>query len=113
MLLTEVTEGIEGTGIRAGVIKLASGTVISPLERIFFTAAARVNRETGVPIITHTQLGTQGPEQAELLFSRRELILARLPSAICAEMPQIFPTMRQCCVRVSLMPLIDCFRLGG
>lgn len=69
MLLTEVTEGIEGTGIRAGVIKLASGTVISPLERIFFTAAARVNRETGVPIITHTQLGTQGPEQAELLLA--------------------------------------------
>ncbi|CAM4063759.1 phosphotriesterase [Deinococcus marmoris] len=68
MMLREVTDGIGTTGIRAGVLKLASSRdEISPYERVFFRAAARVQRETGVPIITHTQEGRQGPQQAELL----------------------------------------------
>lgn len=70
MMLTEVTQGIEGTGIKAGVIKLASSyQQITPMEEIFFKAAARVQRETGVVIITHTQRGTMGPQQADLLIA--------------------------------------------
>lgn len=69
MMITELTEGIGGTGIRAGVIKLASScNVITPMEEIFFRAAARAQRETGCVIITHTQQGTMGPEQAALLI---------------------------------------------
>ncbi len=68
MMLREVTEGIGGTGVRAGVLKIASGRdAISPYESVFFRAAARVQRETGVPIITHTQEGRLGPQQAEML----------------------------------------------
>ncbi|GAB6876861.1 phosphotriesterase family protein [Thermaerobacter litoralis] len=68
MFMREITEGIGGTGIKAGVIKLASSNgVITEYEQMFFRAAARAQRETGVPIITHTQEGTMGPEQAELL----------------------------------------------
>jgi phosphotriesterase-related protein len=70
MMMTEITVGIAGTGIKAGVIKLASSKgQITDYEQVFFRAAARVQRETGVPIITHTQEGTMGPEQAELLIS--------------------------------------------
>jgi len=70
MMMTEITEGIGGTGIKAGVIKLASSKDrITDYEQVFFRAAARVQRETGVPIITHTQEGTMGPEQAELLIA--------------------------------------------
>jgi len=70
MMLTEVTEGIEGTGIKAGVIKLASSyQQITPIEEVFFKAAARVQKETGVVIITHTQRGTMGPQQADLLIA--------------------------------------------
>jgi len=36
---------------------------------MFFTAGAKAQRETGVPIITHTQEGTMAPEQAEFLIS--------------------------------------------
>jgi phosphotriesterase-related protein len=32
-------------------------------------AAARAQKETGVPIITHTEEGTTGPEQADLLIA--------------------------------------------
>lgn len=70
MMLTEVTQGIEGTDIKAGVIKLASSyQQITPIEEVFFKAAARVQKETGVVIITHTQRGTMGPEQADLLIA--------------------------------------------
>ncbi len=68
MMLREVTEGTGMTGIRAGVLKLASRRdAIRPYGRVLFQAAARVQRETGVPIITPTQQGRQGPRQAELL----------------------------------------------
>ncbi len=69
MMMTEVTEGIAGTGIKAGVIKLASSKgVITDYEMAFFRAGAKVQKETGVTIITHTQEGTMGPQQAELLI---------------------------------------------
>jgi phosphotriesterase-related protein len=66
----EVTEGIEGTGIKAGLIKCASSAgTITNYEKAFFTAAAKVSAEEGIPIITHTTNGTMGPEQAELLIA--------------------------------------------
>jgi phosphotriesterase-related protein len=70
MMKTEVTEGIAGTGIKAGVFKVASSMgCITDYERRFFRAAAMVSGETGTPIITHTQEGTMGLEQAELLLA--------------------------------------------
>ncbi|MBA3471211.1 MAG: phosphotriesterase [Herpetosiphonaceae bacterium] len=70
MFMAELTVGIGKTGIKAGVIKLASSKdVMTDYERAFFVAGARAQRETGVPIITHTQEGTLGPEQAELLIA--------------------------------------------
>ncbi len=69
MMKTELTVGIAGTGIKAGVIKLASSKdEITPMEQVFFRAAARAQKETGCVIITHTQLGTMGPQQAKLLI---------------------------------------------
>jgi len=71
MFEQELTVGIGKTGIKAGVIKLASNRdEITPYERAFFTAAAKISNKLGVPIITHTQEGKQGPEQAALLLSQ-------------------------------------------
>jgi len=70
LMMTEITSGIGNTGIKAGVVKLASSKdEISDYEKMFFAAGAKAQRETGVPIITHTQEGTMGPEQAEFLLS--------------------------------------------
>jgi len=70
MYRREINEGIGRTGIKAGVIKLASSKgEITDYEKMFFRAAAKVQKETGVTIITHTQEGTMGAEQAELLIS--------------------------------------------
>src|SRR5215831_5302369 len=64
----EITEGIGESGVRAGVIKVATGVGrISPYEELVLRAAARAHRATGVPITTHTDEGTMGPEQLDVL----------------------------------------------
>ena len=68
MFMKEITDGIAETGIRPGIIKLAtSKNKITPYERMFFNAAAKAHQETGIILLTHTQEGTMGPEQALLL----------------------------------------------
>ena len=70
LLMKEVTEGIWGTGIKAGAIKCAASKgVITDYEKMMHAASARVQKETGVPIITHTEGGTMGPEQAQYLVA--------------------------------------------
>jgi len=69
MLLHEVTEGIGDSGIRCGLLKIATGKdEITPYENLFLEAVARVCMETGVKIITHTQDGTMAAEQAKRLI---------------------------------------------
>lgn len=68
-LMQELVCGIGNTGIRPGIIKIATGfNSISFCEGAMFRAAARASIETGVPIMTHTEDGTMGPEQADLLI---------------------------------------------
>lgn len=69
-MISEIEAGIEGTAIRAGVIKAGSSRdQITDAEEKVFRAAARAHRETGAPISTHTEAGTMGLEQVELLKS--------------------------------------------
>ena len=64
----ELTEGIGSSGIKAGVIKVATGKgQITAYERMVLTAAARAHKETGAPITTHTEEGTMGREQIDVL----------------------------------------------
>ncbi|MCI8537211.1 MAG: phosphotriesterase-related protein [Oscillospiraceae bacterium] len=70
MMYREVTQGVGDTGIRTGVIKVGtSAGQITAYEDLFLRAAARVSAETGVRIITHTQGGTMGAEQARRIIS--------------------------------------------
>lgn len=50
----EIEVGIEGTGIKAGVIKVANEPDVSPAGEIILRAAARTQKITGTPIYTHT-----------------------------------------------------------
>ncbi|WP_409305994.1 phosphotriesterase [Peribacillus sp. SCS-155] len=69
MFIKEIEEGIADTGIKPGIIKLASSKgEITEYEKMFFRAASRAQKETGIVILTHTQEGTMGPEQAKLLI---------------------------------------------
>lgn len=69
-IMQEINNGIGQTGIKPGVIKVATGfNRIAPCEDATLKAAARASRETGIPITTHTEDGTMGPEQADLLIA--------------------------------------------
>lgn len=69
LFVRDITEGIQGTEVKAGIIKIACNdpTVAGPTETIF-RAAARAHRQTGVPISTHTDsLQRSGLDQQRLL----------------------------------------------
>ena len=64
----EIEEGIEGTGIRAGIIKVATNDPIRPPEELMLRAAARTHLRTGVLITTHTPHTSHvGLEQIRIL----------------------------------------------
>jgi phosphotriesterase-related protein len=68
LFIRELTEGIGSTGVRAGIIKVATGPgEMSEYERSVFEAAAKASAATGAPITTHTDQGTVGDEQQRVL----------------------------------------------
>lgn len=68
LFMQDINQGIGTSGIKAGVIKAATSYGrIFPLEVAVLKAAARASRDSGVPVITHTQDGTMGPDQAMIL----------------------------------------------
>ncbi|MGE0386171.1 MAG: phosphotriesterase [Gammaproteobacteria bacterium] len=66
----ELTAGIGATGIRAGIIKVATGAPsITDFERVLLEAAAQASNATGAPITTHTD-AVLGDEQLGFLADR-------------------------------------------
>lgn len=64
----ELTTGIDGTTVKAGVIKAGTSLdQITEVEETVLRAAARSHRATGAPISTHTERGTMALEQLALL----------------------------------------------
>ena len=70
--IQEATEGIEGTGILPGVIGEVgtSKDEMKPIEKELLIGAALAGKETGLPVTTHTTLGTLGYEQVQLLTAQ-------------------------------------------
>jgi len=67
-MVRELTEGIEGTGVRAGFIKLcATDEGLTPLEERLLRAAAQASRATGAAIASHTKRGAVALRQVEIL----------------------------------------------
>ena len=71
ILIGEITEGVDGTGIRAGIIG-EQGTYTGPMterETTVFRASALAAVETGVAVSTHTYLGRNALDQIDVLTS--------------------------------------------
>lgn len=68
LFASEVKEGMEGTGLKAGAIKIGADYMrILPLEEKCIRAAAIAHKSTGAPIVAHTTLGTYALEILKLL----------------------------------------------
>lgn len=66
--LKELSDGIGETGIRAGLLKVATGAHrISDYERKLLGAAGRAAAQLGTPVLTHTDEASCGLEQIALL----------------------------------------------
>jgi 5-phospho-D-xylono-1,4-lactonase len=67
-LVRDLTEGMDGTDVRAGVVKVGSSLdrVTEPEHRMI-RAAAAAQRETGASITTHTTAGTAAIQQVRAL----------------------------------------------
>ncbi|NEN81235.1 phosphotriesterase family protein [Paenibacillus elgii] len=69
-IIREVEEGLEGTPFKGGQVKFGTGyNRITPLEEKTLRAVARAHHETKAPVHSHTEVGTMGLEQIELLRS--------------------------------------------
>lgn len=67
-IVRDIEEGVDGTGIRAGIIgEIGCDRVISAVEERVFRAAARAHRQTGLTIATHAARWPVGEAQLDLL----------------------------------------------
>ena len=79
LYIREIQDGIEDTGIKAGIIKVANdmGGVTAEGE-IILRAAARAHKATGVPISTHTWAPERVGEQQVAIFQDEGIDLNRV-----------------------------------
>lgn len=79
LFIREIQEGIEGTGIKAGVIKVANDMGgVTPEGESILRAAARAHKATGVPISTHTWAPERVGEQQVAIFEDEGVDLNRV-----------------------------------
>jgi len=79
LYIREVQDGIEGTGIKAGIIKVANDMGgVMPEGEIILRAAARAYKATGVPISTHTWAPERVGEQQVRIFEEEGVNLNRV-----------------------------------
>lgn len=78
-MIREITEGIAATTIKAQIIGEigTSNNQMTVRERKVFEAAVIAQKETNVPITTHTTLGTYGHEQVAF-FKKQQLDLSKI-----------------------------------
>ncbi len=70
LFIREITVGVEETGVKAGILKVASSDPhMTEYEKTVFRAAARAAKDAGVPITTHCEGSNVGPEQMDYFLS--------------------------------------------
>ena len=79
LYVKEIEQGIEGTGIKAAIIKVANDVGgVTPEGEIILRAAARAQKATGVPISTHTWAPERVGEQQVRIFEEEGVDLNRV-----------------------------------
>ena len=67
-VVAEVTQGMDGTDVRGGVVKFGTGyNTMNEAEIKILLAVLDAHKETGAPIHSHTELGTMALEQLDLV----------------------------------------------
>ncbi|MHC4607906.1 MAG: phosphotriesterase family protein, partial [Planctomycetota bacterium] len=82
----DIEKGIQGTGIKAGIIKCATDHAgVTEINKKLLHVAARLHRATGVPISTHTSVDHGvGPLQQDV-FEEEGVDLSRVIIGHCGD----------------------------
>ncbi|WP_190816142.1 phosphotriesterase family protein [Saccharopolyspora pogona] len=87
MFIDDIVRGIPGTdGVKAGIIKVVSDEhgMTADVQRVF-TAAARAQAETGVPISTHTNVAFANGREQQKWFRSNGVDLERTVIGHCGD----------------------------
>lgn len=75
----EIRQGIDGSAVRAGVIKIGiMGQSATPLEEMGLRAGARASKATGAPIRIHTKSASRAGENHAILLEDENIDPARV-----------------------------------
>jgi phosphotriesterase-related protein len=79
LFVRDITEGIQGTNVKAAILKCATDEpgVTAGVEKVL-RAVARAHRRTGVPISTHTHVGTRRGLEQQAIFQEEGVDLSRV-----------------------------------
>ena len=82
----DLTDGIAGTGVRAGILKCVTDVrgVTPDVDRVL-RAIARVHRDTGKPISTHTHAETRRGLDQQRVFREEGVELSRVVIGHCGD----------------------------
>lgn len=79
MFVQDIREGIQGTGVRAGILKCATDEPgVTPGVEKVLRAVARAHLQTGVPIYTHTHAATRRGLEQQRIFKEEGVDLKRV-----------------------------------
>ena len=86
LFLRDITEGIAGTAVRAGMLKVVTDEPgLTPDVRRVMEAAATAQRRTGVPITTHTHAPSRNGRDQLRFFLDRGVTADRLVIGHCGD----------------------------
>jgi phosphotriesterase-related protein len=78
LFVRDITEGIQGTGVKAAILKCATDEAgVTPGVEKVLRAVARAHRRTGAPISTHTHAATRRGLEQQAIFDEEGVDLGR------------------------------------
>jgi phosphotriesterase-related protein len=85
-LVRDLTEGIQGTDVRAGILKCATDRHgVTDLNRKVLEVTARAHRRTGAPISTHTSVAQRTGLAQQDVFESEGVDLSRVVIGHCGD----------------------------
>ncbi len=78
LFVHDIEQGMQGTSVRAAIIKMATEPDVDDLNERMLRAGARAHRRTGVPISTHHFVATQCGLRQQDVFESEGVDLSRV-----------------------------------
>ena len=90
LFVRDITEGIQGTSVKAAILKCATDEQgVTPGVEKVLRAVARAHRRTGAPISTHTHAPTRRGLEQQDIFQQEGVDLGRVVIGHCGDSEEL------------------------